>query len=1383
MQKQTGVCVLLGGNAPQRGPRKRGGARLHAEEGEQGCASPRPGDALPTAQGVCEESTGTPLAFQEHASGPSSTITPAAGSWDALSAGTVARLPPTAAAASRSPSTLCGADARAFPDSLVPKDVHAPHLDELSGDCATATAVEERRPACGDNLAAEERRGKEPQVGTVEANGRVERLSGSASGPPSASNQADSSQARHPAAASDPVSSRLASAQPSFSLRHALSLPQPLGPSSDALESTDTTPTSSFSPASLSRLAGVSPKSVPCASLAPEQQLAVATESRAGGCRSAEPPTLDPSTVNVDVRSVFLTTLDGASPFESPLRDCSQGSSYTRASSTLSLSPESAAKRRKTNNENSTCLSGNLSPGALLNMLALSLAPGSSPVSNPQESAVPGASGDSPAGSLASLSSPAPPSRSALDSAGAPAESLSAVHQLEAALLASASAALPTRLSPEASFGASLLLNCLPGSLVPPVPAAPLGSPKPVSGDPRDRDSTLDVAAALALVQNPGLLADLRRGPGNAAERFPPRPAPRQDVPQTGLGPSAHTPEAAGGSRPADLDTVQRGRGSRGRQNEKGRSRGASRGVAVAAGGAPAEDFAARARQCEHVPGVCFDRWNQGWIATWREQRHPVHKHFSAKKYGFERARALAIEHRRLMVSRHRQNGESGGGAVPGASPAGARPRDSVHMPSSEGNATGSRAMASPQVPDGSPSGGCRADGAAGPVGCTDTAGEAPGEPARRPKFGCPRAATAAAGGRRPCLGEKAGKREMSWAELVASMPRVERVSFDFTNQSWIAQWKQQGCTTYRRFSVSKFGFFGAHHLAVEFKRQNYRQLPSQKTTLPDSPAPLAAVSPHPGCEAVADEKASSGRAGGSAKRALSHCERGRRLPRGASFQRAASLTSEAGQNGKGPIPALGGVANACSGAPTPACSPLQCVGASKPVASAGSGEGEDLRGLGFPSLASLPACSLFGLSPSAFSQVLSPLLGDGVSGTREAPAQNSGLEVESSLEAGSTKAPSGALSPVLDNGQMCAGGVPCPFVPAPSPTEATTRVATDASSSSACLPLGVLGAGSGGQGDASLAVLTSKLRALPAPTADAPSDSQRAHPRLLSALLSSSPSFAFALSGESGAAQRGQGDETGGSASPFAPEKPDAPGERAETSDPQAWRPAEEPTVSFTASAPAVHTSALEERGKSQGGPGGAARVASVTTTTSPHDEESSASPGWLGTSNAFAFTDAVQAGAPRPSTGRVSPASAAPAEAHALPSAPINADCPAAGALPLYKFALCCMLADLKTNCLGSVFSALSQTPSPPASLWTAPYLDLLDVHTKRVTEAADLKQLAAYGSVFDGFLKASVLPSACAATVQAKLLHALATMDLPRSGQKPRAPEVLSSRAEKA
>lgn len=46
---------------------------------------------------------------------------------------------------------------------------------------------------------------------------------------------------------------------------------------------------------------------------------------------------------------------------------------------------------------------------------------------------------------------------------------------------------------------------------------------------------------------------------------------------------------------------------------------------------------------CLHLPA--------GWIATWREQRRPVHKHFSAKKYGFFRAREFAICYRSKMTS------------------------------------------------------------------------------------------------------------------------------------------------------------------------------------------------------------------------------------------------------------------------------------------------------------------------------------------------------------------------------------------------------------------------------------------------------------------------------------------------------------------------------------------------------------------------------------------------------------------------------------------------------------------------------------------------------------------------------------------------------------
>ncbi|OEH73714.1 AP2 domain transcription factor AP2X-11 [Cyclospora cayetanensis] len=62
-------------------------------------------------------------------------------------------------------------------------------------------------------------------------------------------------------------------------------------------------------------------------------------------------------------------------------------------------------------------------------------------------------------------------------------------------------------------------------------------------------------------------------------------------------------------------------------------------------------DLIALSRLCKHIPGVCFDKWNLGWIATWRESRRPVHKHFSAKKYGFFQAREFAIRYRKRMTA------------------------------------------------------------------------------------------------------------------------------------------------------------------------------------------------------------------------------------------------------------------------------------------------------------------------------------------------------------------------------------------------------------------------------------------------------------------------------------------------------------------------------------------------------------------------------------------------------------------------------------------------------------------------------------------------------------------------------------------------------------
>eukprot|EP00920_Eleutheroschizon_duboscqi_P036369 GHVT01087741.1.p1 GENE.GHVT01087741.1~~GHVT01087741.1.p1 ORF type:complete len:172 (-),score=7.18 GHVT01087741.1:196-711(-) len=63
--------------------------------------------------------------------------------------------------------------------------------------------------------------------------------------------------------------------------------------------------------------------------------------------------------------------------------------------------------------------------------------------------------------------------------------------------------------------------------------------------------------------------------------------------------------------------------------------------------------MAARAKNVERVAGICWDMWNAGWIATWRENRVAKHRHFSANKHGFMESRMMAIECR---YARHSTN-------------------------------------------------------------------------------------------------------------------------------------------------------------------------------------------------------------------------------------------------------------------------------------------------------------------------------------------------------------------------------------------------------------------------------------------------------------------------------------------------------------------------------------------------------------------------------------------------------------------------------------------------------------------------------------------------------------------------------------------------------
>ncbi|KAL8433075.1 hypothetical protein Efla_006274 [Eimeria flavescens] len=256
-------------------------------------------------------------------------------------------------------------------------------------------------------------------------------------------------------------------------------------------------------------------------------------------------------------------------------------------------------------------------------------------------------------------------------------------------------------------------------------------------------------------------------------------------------------------------------------------------------------DLITLSKVCKHIPGVCFDKWNLGWIATWREDRRPVHKHFSAKKYGFFRAREFAICYRSRMTS-----------DLPRKEATLARKSlfcwdDLTPLLESAANSRGCKTAPAPVAASASqvaPLNLMNASGAAkeqqiSSVHSFTSADGSPGllkqqaslpaaaafpdartvssTPARGAKQGCPAAASLEA-----CPGVHGDEFLSSdgWADLVSRTPKVERVSFDFTNQSWIAQWKQYGRTTYRRFAVSKYGFSTAHKLAVEYKAKFFKK-------------------------------------------------------------------------------------------------------------------------------------------------------------------------------------------------------------------------------------------------------------------------------------------------------------------------------------------------------------------------------------------------------------------------------------------------------------------------------------------------------------------------------------------------------------------------------
>ncbi|KAL8275034.1 hypothetical protein Esti_001090 [Eimeria stiedai] len=266
-------------------------------------------------------------------------------------------------------------------------------------------------------------------------------------------------------------------------------------------------------------------------------------------------------------------------------------------------------------------------------------------------------------------------------------------------------------------------------------------------------------------------------------------------------------------------------------------------------------DLVTLSKVCKHIPGVCFDKWNLGWIATWREDRRPVHKHFSAKKYGFFRAREFAICYRSRMTSDLPLDG-----ATYPASRRALLARGDLTPLLSDSTETVNETLARWQVET---EGLCRARragnaaGAAGPILMEATlatakkvedgrASSANAQPsAASLECGAVAAAVPSNGGVAAAAPRGKEQQEQSqvvarkaddvvqedifvsrdgWADLVSRTPKVERVSFDFTNQSWIAQWKQQGKTTYRRFAVSKYGFSTAHRLAVEYKSKHFKE-------------------------------------------------------------------------------------------------------------------------------------------------------------------------------------------------------------------------------------------------------------------------------------------------------------------------------------------------------------------------------------------------------------------------------------------------------------------------------------------------------------------------------------------------------------------------------
>ncbi|PFH36983.1 hypothetical protein BESB_034410 [Besnoitia besnoiti] len=1245
-----------------------------------------------------------------------------------------------------------------------------------------------------------------------------------------------------PASSSEETSANLQGwPSPSSLLTHSLSLPQPVfatAPSLAALESAETTPTSSVSPSSVSQIANLSRSSLLLlGSLTPHQQLAALVGAASGGACAAHLGSAgggtSPKGLAIDWQAVLAgASADDASAACSPLRrsSCLSSRTYTRASSTISLSPESTVKRRKTSTGEVCDADGAAPPSSLpsplsaaapqnslLSMFASSLA-STSPLhfATPPPPAL-GATRADAAGnslgchvatlspsllsclssSLAASASPAAPTVTAADLLSAALQQ----RQLETAALlsyAASSCSLSPALSADlASLPASAWLRAQrsPPAAASPVSAAAATAPKAPACRASEsaagsQEPGADVEAALALLQqNPHLLAELSRLSSPAA---PPKDAAgrgalleAQTPPESSREGAAQQADAAAPDeqQPADREIyVHRVRRSPegAKPDDKVRLRALSKGVPVPSAASPGatlgEDFAARARQCEHVPGVCFDRWNQGWIATWREHRRPVHKHFSAKKYGFEEARALAIEHRQLMVAKQQEQ------------QAAAQTEFSTSLSASVDALTPQRRGC--KSPDGSGAaatltgsyesarvGQSRLQGEKAPGARGDLAANASLETPRknRPAGGAaPRDASVPSGAVAERLsgagGEKAGGGELSWSQLVARMPRVERVSFDFTNQSWIAQWKQQGCTTYRRFSVSKFGFYGAHRLAVEFKQQNYHPVASQKPAASaESLAALSSTSPLTARSTrTADDRLASSRTPSLARR--QNLAKGRRA-------------GAPGELVQGVIPvrseevAMNAAAGVLRG---PLASELPSV-PRRGIAEGKTGTKTETNPFS-PSCGAFPV-PLAGLSPSAYAQVLSgSFLSDAAAAVRSPLQQRQlasrdGADPDQPVEAGSTQASSGADSPIVADlhpgGSKNSAVVPPPSVneaaacmasgpnvhsETPSPVQSSSLPLSTWHSARQASPLGrhpETPAGADCEVDA-------EPRDSPAPL------SSFAHlPASLASLLSSSTLPACLPASVTPTTRRGRA-----SPSPASRASQKRPREAREQEARHALESPAALTRGLAASfasavCPGGPTPGLASRGKPTAAGESAGRVVSSSMTTAPHEDDASGSNAWLGLPTPFAATpgDPALAHASRwPSLASqcVSGAASFPSESQAASvPAPQEGD-DAAAALRLYKIAVYCMLTDLKTNCLGTVFASLPHTGEKEAASLIQPSVELLDHHIQRVTGATGLEQVAAYGNIFFGCLKASSLPSSYSGSEQAAFLTALAKME---------------------